>query len=39
MQGDEYLRAEIGRKAADWGVAILSVEIRDVSIPAALKTP
>jgi regulator of protease activity HflC (stomatin/prohibitin superfamily) len=36
-QGDEYLRAEIGRKAADWGVAVLSVEIRDVSIPAALE--
>ena len=36
-QGDEHLRAEIGRKVADWGVGVISVEIRDVSIPAALE--
>jgi regulator of protease activity HflC (stomatin/prohibitin superfamily) len=36
-QGDEHLRQEIGRKTADWGVAVLSVEIRDVGIPSALE--
>jgi regulator of protease activity HflC (stomatin/prohibitin superfamily) len=36
-QGDVHLRDEIGRKTAEWGVAVLSVEIRDVGIPAALE--
>ena len=34
---DEALRAEIGRKTADWGVSAISVEIRDVTIPAQLQ--
>lgn len=36
-KSDELLRAEIGRKTADWGVAAISVEIRDVAIPAVLQ--
>jgi regulator of protease activity HflC (stomatin/prohibitin superfamily) len=36
-QGDEVLRDEIGRKTAEWGVAILSVEIRDIGVPDALQ--
>jgi regulator of protease activity HflC (stomatin/prohibitin superfamily) len=36
-QGDIHLREEIGRKTADWGVAVSSVEIRDVGIPTALE--
>ncbi|MBR0939349.1 slipin family protein [Bradyrhizobium jicamae] len=36
-QGDELLREEIGRKTADWGVAVLSVEIRDIGVPPALQ--
>lgn len=36
-RADELLRAEIGRKTAEWGVAAISVEIRDVSIPAELQ--
>ncbi len=35
--GDERLRAEIGAKTADWGVSVLSVEIRDISVPPALQ--
>jgi regulator of protease activity HflC (stomatin/prohibitin superfamily) len=35
--GDEVLRDEIGRKIADWGVSVLSVEIRDISVPPALQ--
>jgi regulator of protease activity HflC (stomatin/prohibitin superfamily) len=35
--GDEVLREEIARKIADWGIAVLSVEIRDISVPAALQ--
>jgi regulator of protease activity HflC (stomatin/prohibitin superfamily) len=35
--GDEVLRDEIARKIADWGVAVLSVEIRDISVPPALQ--
>ena len=31
---DEQLRASIGHKTADWGVGVVSVEIKDVSIPA-----
>ena len=34
---DERLRAEIGRKTADWGVTVISVEIRDVAIPEGLQ--
>jgi regulator of protease activity HflC (stomatin/prohibitin superfamily) len=36
-QGDQLLREEIGRKTADWGVAVLSVEIRDIGVPPALQ--
>jgi regulator of protease activity HflC (stomatin/prohibitin superfamily) len=35
--GDEMLREEIGRKTADWGVTAISVEIRDIGVPAALQ--
>jgi len=34
---DEKLKDEIGRKKADWGVAAISVEIRDVAIPSQLQ--
>ncbi len=34
---DELLRDEIGRKTADWGISVKSVEIRDVAIPVALQ--
>lgn len=34
---DEQLREVIGRKTADWGVAAISVEIRDVTIPTQLQ--
>ena len=34
---DELLRGEIGRKTADWGISVKSVEIRDVAIPEALQ--
>jgi regulator of protease activity HflC (stomatin/prohibitin superfamily) len=36
-KADKLLQEEIGRKTAEWGVAAISVEIRDVSIPAALQ--
>lgn len=36
-QGDRLLRDEIGRKTAEWGVAVLSVEIRDIGVPPALQ--
>jgi regulator of protease activity HflC (stomatin/prohibitin superfamily) len=36
-QGDLLLREEIGRKTAEWGVAVLSVEIRDIGVPPALQ--
>ncbi|MDB5439868.1 MAG: domain, Band 7 family protein [Caulobacteraceae bacterium] len=36
-RGDEQLREEIGRKTADWGVTAISVEIRDIGVPAALQ--
>jgi hypothetical protein len=32
-------RGEIGRKTADWGISVKSVEIRDVAISVALQTP
>ncbi|GBQ80986.1 SPFH/Band 7/PHB domain protein [Gluconacetobacter johannae DSM 13595] len=34
---NERLRAEIGAKTANWGVAVISVEVRDVAIPVALQ--
>jgi regulator of protease activity HflC (stomatin/prohibitin superfamily) len=34
---DKLLKEEIGRKTMDWGVSVISVEIRDVAIPAALQ--
>jgi regulator of protease activity HflC (stomatin/prohibitin superfamily) len=34
---DAWLKEEIGRKTADWGVAVTSVEIRDVAIPVGLQ--
>ena len=36
-QSDERLREEIGRKTADWGVSVISVEIRDIGVPQALQ--
>jgi regulator of protease activity HflC (stomatin/prohibitin superfamily) len=36
-QGDVQLREEIGRKTAEWGVSVLSVEIRDIGVPPALQ--
>jgi regulator of protease activity HflC (stomatin/prohibitin superfamily) len=36
-QGDELLREVIGRKTGDWGISVLSVEIRDIGVPAALQ--
>ena len=34
---DQRLSEEIGRKTVDWGVTVLSVEIRDVAIPEGLQ--
>ena len=34
---DAWLKEEIGRKTTDWGVAVTSVEIRDVAIPVGLQ--
>src|ERR1700727_1140070 len=34
---DEVLRGEIGRKTADWGISVKSVETRDVAIPCPLQ--
>ena len=34
---DQQLKEEIGRKTAEWGVSAVSVEIRDVAIPAQLQ--
>ena len=36
-KADQLLRKEIGAKTAEWGVAVISVEIRDVAIPLALQ--
>ena len=36
-KGDELLREVIGRKIADWGISVISVEIRDIGVPAALQ--
>jgi regulator of protease activity HflC (stomatin/prohibitin superfamily) len=34
---DEHLREVMGSKTAEWGVYVMSVEIRDVAIPVALQ--
>jgi regulator of protease activity HflC (stomatin/prohibitin superfamily) len=34
---DLQLKADIGRKTAEWGIAAVSVELRDVAIPAQLQ--
>jgi regulator of protease activity HflC (stomatin/prohibitin superfamily) len=34
---DAHLRDVIARKTVDWGIAVISVEIRDVAIPEALQ--
>jgi regulator of protease activity HflC (stomatin/prohibitin superfamily) len=36
-EADEQLKVEIGQKTAPWGIAVTSVEIRDVAIPVALQ--
>jgi regulator of protease activity HflC (stomatin/prohibitin superfamily) len=36
-EADEQLKVEIGQKTAAWGIAVGSVEIRDVAIPVALQ--
>ena len=36
-RADQLLKEEIGRKTSDWGVSAISVEIRDVAIPAELQ--
>lgn len=36
-RGDEMLREVIGRKTADWGISVISVEIRDIGVPAELQ--
>jgi regulator of protease activity HflC (stomatin/prohibitin superfamily) len=36
-QADRLLKEEIGRKTENWGISVLSVEIRDVAIPLALQ--
>jgi regulator of protease activity HflC (stomatin/prohibitin superfamily) len=36
-EADEQLKLEIGAKTAAWGIAVSSVEIRDVAIPVALQ--
>ncbi len=35
--GDAQLREEIARKTADWGISVISVEIRDIGVPAGLQ--
>ncbi len=34
---DEKLSEDIGRKIADWGISVISVEIRDIGVPPALQ--
>src|SRR3954451_25331475 len=36
-KADELLREAIGSKTAEWGVGVISVEIRDVAIPPGLQ--
>jgi regulator of protease activity HflC (stomatin/prohibitin superfamily) len=35
--GDEVLRDEIARKTSEWGISVISVEIRDISVPPGLQ--
>ena len=35
--GRSAMREDIGRKTAEWGVSVISVEIRDVGVPPALQ--
>src|SRR5579871_2069498 len=37
QSADEQLRDVIGKKTEEWGISVLSVEIRDVAIPEALQ--
>jgi regulator of protease activity HflC (stomatin/prohibitin superfamily) len=37
QSADARLKDEIGRKTAEWGITVNSVEIRDVAIPSALQ--
>ena len=37
QQEDERLRDSIARKIADWGISVMSVEIRDISVPPGLQ--
>jgi len=36
-QGDLLLREDISRKTAEWGVNVISVEIRDIGVPSGLQ--
>lgn len=36
-KADRFLKETIGGKTGEWGVSVISVEIRDVSIPAGLQ--
>ena len=36
-EADSHLRDEIAAKTSEWGIAVSSVEIRDVAIPVALQ--
>jgi regulator of protease activity HflC (stomatin/prohibitin superfamily) len=36
-KADNFLKEAIGAKTGEWGVSVISVEIRDVSIPAGLQ--
>ena len=36
-EADRFLKEAIGGKIGDWGISVISVEIRDVSIPAGLQ--
>ncbi|KRA74979.1 membrane protease subunit, stomatin/prohibitin [Caulobacter sp. Root656] len=36
-KSDGVLREVIGRKTADWGISVISVEIRDIGVPAGLQ--
>jgi regulator of protease activity HflC (stomatin/prohibitin superfamily) len=36
-KADKFLKEAIGAKTAEWGISVISVEIRDVSIPAGLQ--
>ena len=36
-KSDGILRDVIGRKTGDWGISVMSVEIRDIGVPAGLQ--